>query len=206
VPSCAEAGVLGVLPGIVGALQASEVLKLLLGIGDPAVGRLLVFDALRLRFRELQVRKSAECPICAAQPTQRGLVEYTELCGDGREEHVMAEGASFETAWEEGLEVAPADLQAWRKEGRDLQLVDVRQPVEYSIAAIDGAALIPLNQLQARVRELDPARPVVVHCHLGPRSLHATQWLRTQGFPRVLSLAGGIDAWSREIDPGVPRY
>ena len=208
VPSCAEAGVLGVLPGIVGALQASEVLKLLLGIGEPAVGRLVVFDALRLRFRELQVRKSPACPICSAEPTQRGLVEYHELCGEGatkREERVMAEGTSFESAWE-GLEVEAADLQRWRLEGRDLQLLDVRQPVEHSIAAISGATLIPMPELPARLGELDRARPVVVHCHHGPRSLHATQWLRGQGFPRVLSLAGGIDAWSREVDPGVPRY
>jgi adenylyltransferase/sulfurtransferase len=208
VPSCAEAGVLGVLPGIVGALQASEVLKLLLGIGEPAVGRLLVFDALRLRFRELALRKSPSCPVCAAEPTQRELIDYPELCGEGaarEEETPMAEPTSFETAWE-GLEVGPALLHRWRGEGRDLQLLDVRQPVEHSIAAIEGAMLIPLHELPARVGELDPARPTVVHCHHGPRSLHATQWLRAQGFPRVVSLAGGIDAWSREIDPAVARY
>jgi adenylyltransferase/sulfurtransferase len=117
----------------------------------------------------------------------------------------MAEPTSFETAWE-GLEVGPALLHRWRGEGRDLQLLDVRQPVEHSIAAIEGAMLIPLHELPARVGELDPARPTVVHCHHGPRSLHATQWLRAQGFPRVVSLAGGIDAWSREIDPAVARY
>ncbi|HEV8629679.1 MAG TPA: molybdopterin-synthase adenylyltransferase MoeB, partial [Thermoanaerobaculia bacterium] len=207
VPSCAEAGVLGVLPGIVGALQAAEVLKLLLGIGEPAVGRLLVFDALRLRFRELALRKDPQCPVCSARPTQRGLVDYPELCGDGppaAEVRVM-EGRSFEEAWE-GWEVDPMELQRWRQEGRDLQLIDVRQPVEHTIGSIAGATLIPLAELPRRVGELDPARPVVVHCHHGPRSLHATQWLREQGFPRVLSLAGGIEAWSRDVDPDVPRY
>jgi adenylyltransferase/sulfurtransferase len=217
VPSCAEAGVLGVLPGIVGALQASEVLKLLLGIGEPAVGRLLTFDALRLRFRELAVRKSPSCPVCSSQPTQRGLVDYPELCGEGgpaRGGHAL-EGttvtetgrgdASFDGAWE-GIEVEIGDVQRWRAEGRDLQLFDVRQPVEHSIARIDGAELVPLNELPSRVGELDPTRPVVAFCHHGGRSLRAAQWLRAQGFPRVASLAGGIDAWSVEVDPDVPRY
>src|ERR1044072_9263880 len=182
VPSCAEAGVLGVLPGIVGALQASEGLKLLLGIGQPAVGRLITFDALRLRFRELAVRKSATCPVCSPQPTQHRLVEYPELCGEG----------------------APA--RGGRGEGGARELRGVRQPVEHSIARIEGALLVPLNQLPSRVGELDPARPVVVHCHHGPRSLHAAEWLRAQGFARAASLAGGIDAWSLEVDPDLPRY
>jgi adenylyltransferase/sulfurtransferase len=218
VPSCAEAGVLGVLPGIVGALQASEVLKLLLGIGEPAIGRLLTFDALRLRFRELAVRKSPTCPVCSANPTQRGLVEYADLCGEGaapgyreREPEGMhvhdrnAGGASFDGPWDD-IEVEVADLRRWREEGRDLQLLDVRQPVEHSIAHIEGARLIPMNELPSRVSELDPARPVVAFCHHGPRSLRAAQWLRAQGFARVVSLAGGIDAWSVEVDPAVPRY
>ncbi len=114
-------------------------------------------------------------------------------------------GASFDGPWED-LEVEVADLQRWRDEGRDLQLLDVRQPVEHSIAHIEGALLVPLPQLPARVGELDPARPVVVYCHHGPRSLHATEWLRAQGFPRAASLAGGIDAWSVEVDPEVARY
>ena len=213
VPSCAEAGVLGVLPGIVGALQASEVLKLLLGIGEPAVGRLLVFDALRLRFRELQLRKSPDCPVCSAQPTQRGLVDYPELCGEGgtavngarNAKEAQVGEASFDGPWED-LEVEVANLRRWRDEGRDVQLLDVRQPVEHSIARIEGALLIPMPELPARVGELDPERPVVVHCHHGPRSLRAAEWLRSQGFARAASLAGGIDAWSVEVDPDVPRY
>jgi len=217
VPSCAEAGVLGVLPGIVGALQASEVLKLLLGIGEPAVGRLITFDALRLRFRELAVRKSPSCPICSPQPTQRGLVDYPDLCGEGApprgghagEGTVVSDArtsdAFFDGAWE-GIEVEVADVKRWRDEGRDVQLLDVRQPVEHSIAHIDGALLVPLNELPSRVAELDAARPVVAFCHHGGRSLRAAQWLRAQGFSRVASLAGGIDAWSVEVDPEVPRY
>ena len=206
VPSCAEAGVLGVLPGIVGALQASEVLKLLLGIGEPAVGRLLTFDALRLRFRELAVKKSPACPVCSPNPTQRGLVEYADLCGEGMHLSENAPGgASFDGPWDD-IEVEVGDLRRWREEGRDLELLDVRQPVEHSIARIEGARLIPMNELPSRVGELDPSRAVVVHCHHGPRSLRAAQWLRAQGFERAASLAGGIDAWSVEVDPQVPRY
>jgi len=207
VPSCAEAGVLGVLPGIVGAMQASEVLKLLLGIGEPAVGRLLVFDALGFRFRELTVKKSESCPVCSPQPTQRGLIEYADLCGDlpSREETMVVADDAFDRPWD-ALEVEPGELAQWRQEGRDMQLVDVRQPVEHAIAHLSGATLLPLPELVSRVAELDPARPVVVYCHHGPRSLRATQWLRQQGFPRVASLAGGIDAWSVEVDPALPRY
>jgi adenylyltransferase/sulfurtransferase len=206
VPSCAEAGVLGVLPGIVGSLQASEVLKILLGIGEPAVGRMLIFDALRLRFREIAIKKNAECPVCSAAPTQRGLVDYEDLCGEGgtKEGTAMAD-AVFDAPWD-ALEVDIDELQAWRQSGREVALLDVRGPVEHSIAHVEGAKLVPMQELPARVGELDPALPWVVFCHHGPRSLHATQWLRAQGFPRVVSLAGGIDAWSREVDPSVPRY
>jgi sulfur-carrier protein adenylyltransferase/sulfurtransferase len=180
---------------------------LLLGIGEPAVGRLLVFDALRLRFRELLLRKSPSCPVCSPRPSQRELVDYPELCGEGtltREETAVVDLA-FDGAWE-GLEVEPEDLRRWQEEGREMQLIDVRQPVEHGIVHLSGALLVPLPQLPARVGELDPARPVVVYCHHGPRSLHATQWLRAQGFRRALSLAGGIDAWSRVVDPTLPRY
>jgi adenylyltransferase/sulfurtransferase len=209
VPSCAEAGVLGVLPGIVGALQANEVLKLLLATGEPLVGRFLTFDALGLRFRELTLAKNPDCPLCSAQPSQHGLVEYAELCGEGgsttANQEAGVEQASGGEDWER-LEIGVEELRRWQEEGRDLQLVDVRQPVEHAIASLPTAVLIPLRELPRRVRELDPERPVVVHCHLGPRSISATQWLRAQGFARVLSLRGGIDAWSREVDPAVPRY
>jgi adenylyltransferase/sulfurtransferase len=211
VPSCAEAGVLGVLPGIVGALQASEVLKLVLEAGDPMVGRFLTFDALGVRFRELALAKSADCPVCAPSASRRGLVEYAEHCAEGGV--TVNDGASErrgggepeESVWQ-GLELEVGELARWLAAGRDLQLVDVRQPVEHAIASLPSARLIPLRELPQRVGELDPVRPVIVLCHVGGRSLSATQWLRERGFPRVLSLRGGIDAWSREVDPAVPRY
>ena len=208
VPSCAEAGVLGVLPGIVGALQANEVLKLLLEIGEPLVGRFVVFDALALRFRELQLRKSPTCPVCSAEPTQRGLVDYPELCGEGAPARATApaQAPSGDGDDWQRLEIEVAELRRWQEEGRDLQLLDVRTPVESRIVTLPGATLIPVQELAARVGELDRGRPVVAYCHFGPRSQNATLWLRSQGFARVLSLAGGIDAWSREIDPSLPRY
>jgi adenylyltransferase/sulfurtransferase len=193
---------------MVGLLQATEVLKLLLGIGEPLLGRFLVFDALGVRFRELQLRKSPSCPICSAEPTQKGLVEYTELCGDApRAQGTGTTAGAPATAedWQR-LELDVHELRRWQEEGRDLQLLDVRTPVEARIASLPGATLIPVQELHQRFGELDPSRPVVAFCHFGPRSQHATVWLRGQGFARVLSLAGGIDAWSREIDPALPRY
>jgi len=208
VPSCAEAGVLGVLPGIVGTLQATQVLSLLLGAGEPLIGRFLVFDALRMRFRELQLRKSASCPVCSEHPTQHGLVEYTELCGDAPAAASAAPGEASmagEDDWER-LEIGVRELKEWLDAGQDVQLLDVRTPMEHRIASIPGAVLIPMQELPGRKGELDDGRPLVAFCHHGPRSQNATMWLRAQGFPRVLSLAGGIDAWSRQIDPAVPRY
>jgi adenylyltransferase/sulfurtransferase len=218
VPSCAEAGVLGVLPGIVGALQASEVLKLLLGVGEPLVGRFLVFDGLRVRFRELKLQKSASCPMCGVPPARRQLIEYAELCAESpalagvggaaataRGEGAMGREASTGEDWER-LEIDVQELRRWREEGRDLVLLDVRTPMEARIASIPGSQLVPIQELQARVGEIERARPIVAYCHYGPRSQHATLWLRAQGFARVLSLQGGIDAWSRQIDPATPRY
>jgi sulfur-carrier protein adenylyltransferase/sulfurtransferase len=202
VPSCAEAGVLGVLPGIIGCLQANEVLKLLLGIGEPLIGRLLVFDALGLKFRELTLRKSRDCPVCAENPRQRGLVEYEELCGLPAAEQPPAD----EEEAMEPLEIDVEELARWRAEERDFDLLDVRQPEELALCGLPGARLIPLRELPQRLGELDSSRPLVVHCHHGPRSLHAVQLLRSRGFARAWSLAGGIDAWSRQVDPSVPRY
>jgi molybdopterin/thiamine biosynthesis adenylyltransferase/rhodanese-related sulfurtransferase len=199
VPSCAEAGVLGVLPGIVGSLQASEVLKLLLGVGRPLIGRLLVFDGLATRFRELTLRKAANCPACSLPADRLEMVEYTEHCGLG------AAGPDREGTMEP-LEIDVAELSRWKQEGRDFALLDVRQPEEHALARLDGAQIIPLRELPQRLGELDPERPLVVHCHHGIRSLHAVQLLRRSGFAGARSLAGGIDAWSREIDPSVPRY
>ena len=199
VPSCAEAGVLGVLPGIVGTLQASEVLKLLLGVGEPLVGRFLVFDALAMRFRELALRKAADCPACGPGAARGPLVEYEELCGElpgpGGREGTMEE-----------LEIDVAELRRRQEAGREPAVLDVREPREHAIARIPGATLIPLRELPQRLAELDPERPLVVHCHHGIRSLQAVRLLRARGFAGAVSLRGGIDAWSREVDPAVPRY
>jgi len=205
VPSCAEAGVLGVLPGIVGTLQASEVLKLLLGLGEPLVGRFLVFDALRVRFRELQLRKSPGCPMCGVDAAQRELVEYEELCAESPALAPAAAPAAEAEDWER-LEIDVEELHRWRDEGRDVLLLDVRTPMEARLATLPGSLLVPMQELPHRVAEIDGTRPIVAYCHYGPRSQHATMWLRAQGFPRVLSLAGGIDAWSRRVDPAMPRY
>ncbi|HVS03514.1 MAG TPA: molybdopterin-synthase adenylyltransferase MoeB [Thermoanaerobaculia bacterium] len=197
IPSCAEAGVLGVLPGIIGALQANEVIKLALGVGRPLVGRLLLFDALGTTFRELALRKDPDCPVCApgARPE---LVDYEELCGSAP---APAGGDDGEAPWE----IAPEELARWRGEGRDLQLLDVREPFEQAICSLQGARRVPLRQLPQRLAELDRQRPLVAYCHHGIRSARAVELLRREGF-QAINLAGGIDAWSRQVDPSLPRY
>jgi adenylyltransferase/sulfurtransferase len=197
VPSCAEGGVLGVLPGVIGVLQAIEALKLLLGIGDPLIGRLLVFDALGMDFRELRLRKDPACPLCGEHPTLTGLIDYDSWCaGASTENSTMAEP----------LELSVRDYQALRERGSEPLLVDVREPHEQQIAHIDGAVLIPLRTLPERIAELDRDRPIVLFCHHGSRSMRAVEYLKGQGYTRVQSLKGGIDAWSQEADPGVARY
>ncbi|HEX4953293.1 MAG TPA: molybdopterin-synthase adenylyltransferase MoeB [Thermoanaerobaculia bacterium] len=205
VPSCAEGGVLGVLPGIIGALQANEVVKLLLGIGEPLIGRLVLFDALRLKFRELKLKKNPECPLCSEHPTLTQLIDYEQFCGLGPSE--AAEEMGIETE-ELPWEVTSLELKAWLDDGRDLVLLDVRNPPELAICRIDGSRFLPLPELPERAAELDgeQGRLIVAYCHGGVRSLKAAQYLRARGFGKVVSLAGGIDAWSRHVDPRVPRY
>ncbi len=195
VPSCAEGGVLGVLPGIIGALQANEVIKLIVGVGDPLIGRLVLFDALKLRFRELKLRKDPACPICSEHPTQTGLIDYEQFCG-----------IEPEAAHEDDFDIEATDLARWCNEGRDIVVLDVRTPQEYQIARIEGAVLIPLQELPDRLNELDTATMIVAQCHGGVRSAQAVHFLRQHGFAKTRNLAGGIDAWSREVDPSVPRY
>jgi len=202
VPSCAEGGVLGVLPGIIGALQANEVIKLILGAGDPLIGRLVLFDALALRFRELRLRKSAECPICSPNPTLTELIDYEEFCGLGRGEAEPEPEPDDDGGWE----VGPRELKAWLEAGRKVTVLDVRNPPEYQICRIEGSVFIPLPELPRRFGELDPKDLIVIHCHSGVRSLQATRFLRSQGYPRTKNLTGGIDAWSLQVDPTVPRY
>src|SRR5437660_743194 len=198
VPSCAEGGVLGVLPGIIGTLQALEAIKLILGAGVPLVGRLLLFDALKLQFRELQVGKDPDCPVCGRRPTITQLIDYEAFCG------VLAGGNGAGDGQVANISVA--DLAAARSRGEDLLLVDVREPFEHEIAHIDRATLIPLRELPQRLGELNGHARIVVHCHHGQRSLKAQQILKAAGFADVRNLTGGIDAWSVEVDPSLTRY
>jgi adenylyltransferase/sulfurtransferase len=197
VPSCAEGGVLGVLPGIVGAMQAAEALKLIIGQGEPLVGRLLLFDALAMRFRELKLRKNPECPVCGEHRSSTKLIDYAEFCGI-RGQEVSAPQAAVP-------EIAPRELKSRLDRGDDLFILDVREPHEYQICNL-GGYLIPLGDLSRRVSEVDSSREIVAHCRSGKRSAEATEFLRRAGFGKVMSLKGGILAWSDEVDPSVPKY
>ncbi len=195
VPSCAEGGVLGVLPGIIGSIQALETIKLIIGAGDSLIGRLVLFDALKLRFRELKLRKDPDCPICGRNPTIHELIDYEAFCGIGAEPDYS------------GLEITVEEFRKEREaKGDDLVLIDVREPHEWEIAHIDGARLIPLGQLPDRLGELDGHAEIVTQCHKGSRSMKALEILRGAGFGKVRNLAGGIDAWAQRIEPGMARY
>lgn len=199
VPSCAEGGVLGVLPGIVGCLQANEAIKLIIGKGQPAVGRLVLFDAMDMKFRELKLRKSPECPICGDHPTIDHLIDYHEFCGvphpDAGQEVTL-----LEDEW------SVRQLKERLDSGEKPIIIDVREPNEYQIARLDDTLLIPLGDLPLRYYEIPREGPVVVHCKMGGRSRQAVDFLKSMGYSNVVNLAGGIDAWSRDIDPTVPTY
>jgi sulfur-carrier protein adenylyltransferase/sulfurtransferase len=197
VPSCAEGGVLGVLPGIVGSIQAAETLKLIIGKGDSLVGRLLLFDALAMRFRELKLRKNPDCPICGTHPTITELIDYAEFCGV-RGQEAPAPQTSVP-------EITPRELKARLDRGDDLYILDVREPHEYQICNL-GGHLISLGDLSKRASELDSSREIVAHCRSGKRSAEAVEFLQRAGFRKVLNLKGGILAWSDEVDPSVPKY
>jgi len=197
VPSCAEGGVLGVLPGIIGSIQAMETLKLILGKGEPLIGRLLLFDALGMKFRELKLRKNPECPVCGEHPTVTKLIDYVEFCGI-RGEEAPAQQSTVP-------EMTPKELKARLDRGDDLYVLDVREPHEYQICNI-GGHLIPLGDLSRRVNELDSSREIVAHCRSGKRSAEAAEFLRKAGFKKLWNLKGGILAWSDEVDPTVPKY
>ena len=194
VPSCAEGGVLGVLPGIIGTIQALETIKLILGAGEPLVGRLLLFDALRLRFRELSLRKDPACPICGINPSIRELIDYEAFCGIGAEPAYA------------GPEITVQELERELAIGKPITVVDVREPHEWEIVHLEGARLIPLGQLPTRLNELDGHDEIVLHCHHGARSMKALEILRGAGFGKVRSLKGGIDEWALVVDPGMARY
>ena len=197
VPSCAEGGVLGVLPGIIGSIQALETIKLIVGVGETLVGRLLLCDARRMQFRELALAKDPDCPVCGTHPTVTALIDYEAFCGVGNV------GPASER---NGVEIEPAELMREWTANPALVVLDVREPHEYAIARIEGARLIPLSELAGRLRELDGRAEIVTHCHHGLRSLKAREILKGAGFANVRSLAGGIDAWACEVDPKVPRY
>ena len=197
VPSCAEGGVLGVLPGIVGSIQAMETIKLILGRGDALVGRLLLFDALAMRFRELKLRKNPDCPLCGERRTITKLIDYEEFCG--------IRGAEAPAATAQVPEVTPRELKARLDRGDDVFILDVREPHEYQICNLRGH-LIPLGDLPKRVHELDSSREIVAHCRSGKRSAEAVDFLRKAGFRKVWNLKGGILAWSDEVDPSLPKY
>ena len=197
VPSCAEGGVLGILPGLLGVIQATETIKLILGAGEPLIGRLLLVDALGMRFRELKLRKNLDCPVCGANPTVTELIDYNQFCGiRGEEAPTTVTGIP---------EIQPEELKRRLAAGEDIYILDVREPHEYQICNI-GGHLIPLGDLPKRVSELDSSREIVVHCKMGGRSAKAVDFLRQAGFTRVHNLAGGIQAWSDKVDPSIPKY
>jgi molybdopterin/thiamine biosynthesis adenylyltransferase/rhodanese-related sulfurtransferase len=203
VPSCAEGGVLGILPGLVGTIQATEVIKLILGKGEPLIGRLLLVDALTMRFRELKLRKNPDCPVCGTNPTVTELIDYNQFCGIAPE---PAQAATVKNGIPQ-ISVKELKQRLDSKETRNdgFLLLDVREPYEYQIAQI-GGLLIPQNDLLNRLGELDKNREIVVHCRSGARSQRAAELLKANGFQNVSNVAGGILAWSDEIDPSVQKY
>ena len=197
VPSCAEGGVLGILPGAIGTIQATETVKLILGIGEPLIGRLLLYDALGMSVREMKLRKDPNCPVCGENPTVTELIDYQEFCGIPQ--------ANAQTADDEVPEITVQELKERLDNGEALSVLDVREPHEYEVANI-GARLIPLNELPERLVELDKDAPLAVHCKTGGRSARAVRLLQEAGFQNAFNVEGGITAWSEEIDPSVPKY
>jgi len=199
VPSCAEGGVLGVLPGVVGCIQATETIKLIVGAGEPLIGRFLIFDALRMKFRELKLRKDPDCPVCGTHPTVTKLIDYEQFCGvqSSTEEAPMSGSTT---------EISAVELKKRLDRGDSLKIVDVREPHEYEINRISGSTLIPLGDIPKRYVELDPSDEIVVQCKVGGRSAKAADFLRSKGFTKVLNLTGGILDWVDKVDPSQPKY
>jgi adenylyltransferase/sulfurtransferase len=198
VPSCAEGGVLGILPGLIGVIQATEAVKVILGTGEPLVGRLVLYDALAMRFRELKLRRNPECPVCGDHPTIRELIDYQEFCGIPQQ-HAAA------PAVQEG-DIDPVEVKEKLDRGDRFVLIDVREPHEYQICNIPGSKLLPLGELPKRINELDTADEIVAHCKSGVRSAKAVDFLKQAGFKRVRNMRGGILSWSDKVDPSVPKY
>src|SRR4051812_3831751 len=199
VPSCAEGGVLGVLPGMIGVLQATETIKLITGIGEPLIGRFLIYDALKMKFRELKLRKDPDCPVCGTHPTVTKLIDYEQFCG-------VIPAAPEPMAVNNATEITSVELKQRMDRGDKLTIVDVREPNEYQINRIPGTQLIPLGDVPKRYAELDKNDEIVVHCKMGGRSAKAADFLRSVGFTRVLNLKGGILDWIDKVDPTQPKY
>ena len=200
VPSCAEGGVLGVLPGIIGTIQAMEAIKLILGIGDTLVGRLILFDALGMSFEEVKLDKNPNCVICSEHPTLDHLIDYEQFCGVPG--HDRSDEGSAGAEWD----ITSHELKARLDAGEAIRVIDVREPQEWELGHIAGAELISLDTFLGRMHELDSAQTMVLYCHLGPRAARAVQLLSNAGFRKVKNLRGGINAWAREIDPALPQY
>jgi len=201
VPSCAEGGVLGVLPGVIGVIQATESIKLLTGIGQPLIGRFLIYDALNMKFRELKLRKDPECPVCGTNPTVTKLIDYDQFCGIVQPAQDHSTGATVSAS-----EITPAELKAKLDAGETPFILDVREPNEYQINKIPGSTLIPLGELPRRYQELPKDRQIVTQCKMGGRSAKAQDFLKTVGFANVLNLKGGILKWIDDVDPSQPKY
>ena len=197
VPSCAEGGVLGILPGIIGLVQATEAVKLILGAGEPLVGRLMLYDALAMKFRELKLRRNPECPVCGDHPTITKLIDYQQFCG------IPAQPAQPEVV---ESDITPLEVKAKLDRGDKFQFIDVREPHEYQICSIPGAKLIPLGELPKHLSELDPTVELIAHCKSGMRSAKAIDLLKQNGFKKLRNMKGGILAWSDQVDPSVPKY
>jgi sulfur-carrier protein adenylyltransferase/sulfurtransferase len=199
VPSCAEGGVLGVLPGIVGVIQAIEAIKLIIGIGESLMGKLIHFDALKMKFREFRLRKDPKCPVCSENPTITELIDYDQFCGIPQQKAQEEEEAHVP-------HITVQELKAKLDRGDNFRLIDVREPYEWDICRIPGATLIPLGQLPARLSELDSADEIVLQCKSGARSARALKMLQEAGFGKLANVEGGIAAWAEQIDPNVPKY
>src|SRR4051794_35870776 len=199
VPSCAEGGVLGVLPGIIGVIQATETIKLIIGIGEPLIGRFMIYDALKMKFRELKLRKDPDCPVCGTHPTVTKLIDYEQFCG-------VTPAAPEPVAVNNATEITSVELKQRMDRGDKLTIVDVREPNEYQINRIAGSQLIPLGDIPKRYEELNKNDEIVVHCKMGGRSAKAADFLRSVGFTRILNLKGGILDWVDKVDPSQPKY
>jgi adenylyltransferase/sulfurtransferase len=197
VPSCAEGGVLGILPGLIGCIQATEAVKLILGKGSPLIGRLLLYDAMQMSFKEFKVRRNPKCPVCGDNPTVTRLIDYEQFCGIRGQESPPSSTSS---------DITPQELNERVNRRDPLFILDVRNPEEFQIVRIPGSKLLPLSELPTRFRELDPSQEIIVHCKSGMRSQKAIQFLRQQGFTKLKNLKGGILAWVEMIDPTLPKY